>query len=54
MYEINKLLHGQGGVRNFHTRCLYQKSHSLAALARLISDTSPTRAKSRTRPLPMK
>ena len=45
MYEINKLLHGQGGVRNFHTRCLYQKSHSLAALARLISDTSPTRAK---------
>ena len=45
MYEINKLLHGHGGVRNFHTRCLYQKSHSLAALARLISDTSPTRAK---------
>ena len=32
-------------VRNFHTRCLYQKSHSLAALARSISDTSPTRAK---------
>ena len=41
MYEINKLLHGQG----FHTRCLYQKSHSLAALARSISDTSSTRAK---------
>ena len=48
MYEINKLLRGQGActdVRNFHTRCLYQKSHSLAALARSISDTSPTRAK---------
>ena len=36
---------GRGLVRNFHTRCLYQKSHSLAALARSISDTSPTRAK---------
>ena len=36
---------GWGLVRNFHTRCLYQKSHSLAALARSISDTSPTRAK---------
>ena len=36
---------GWGLVQNFHTRCLYQKSHSLAALARLISDTSPTRAK---------
>ena len=34
-----------GLVRNFHTRCLYQKSQSLAALARSISDTSPTRAK---------
>ena len=36
---------GRGLVRNFHTRCLYQKTHSLAALARSISDTSPTRAK---------
>ena len=36
---------GCGLVQNFHTRCLYQKSHSLAALARSISDTSPTRAK---------
>ena len=36
---------GRGLVRNFNTRCLYQESHSLAALARSISDTSPTRAK---------
>ena len=36
---------GRGLVRNFHTRCLCQKSHSLAALARSISDTSPTRVK---------
>ena len=36
---------GKGLVRNFHTRCLHQKTHSLAALARSISDTSPTRAK---------
>ena len=36
---------GRGLVRNFHTRRLYQKSHSLAALARSISDTSPTRVK---------
>ena len=36
---------GRGLVRNFHTRCLYQKTHSLAALARSISDTSLTRAK---------
>ena len=36
---------GRGLVPNFHTRCLYQKSHSLAAFARLISDTLPTRAK---------
>ena len=36
---------GRGLVQNFHTRCLSQKSHSLAGLARSISDTSPTRAK---------
>ena len=36
---------GRGLVRNFDTRCLHQKSHSLAALARSISDTSLTRAK---------
>ena len=41
MCEINKLLYGQwhGLVRNFHTHCLCQKSHPLAALARSISDT---------------
>ena len=36
---------GRGFVRNFLTRCLYQKSPSLAALTRSISDTSPTRVK---------
>ena len=36
---------GRELVRNFHTRCLYQEAHSLAALSRSISDTSPTRAK---------
>ena len=36
---------GRALVPDFHTRCLYQKSYSLAALARSISDTSPTRAK---------
>ena len=36
---------GRALVRNFHTPCLYHKSQSLAALARSISDTSPTRAK---------
>ena len=36
---------GRELVRDFHTRCLYQKSHPLAALAFSISDTSPTRAK---------
>ena len=35
---------GRALVRDFHIRCLYQRSHSLAALARSISDTS-TRAK---------
>ena len=36
---------GSALVRDFHSRYLYQKSHSLAALAHSISDTSPTRAK---------
>ena len=36
---------GSALVWDFHTRCLHQKSHSLAVLARSISDTSPTRAK---------
>ena len=36
---------GRPLVRDFHTCCLYQKSHSLAELARSISDASPTRAK---------
>ena len=36
---------GRALVRDFHTRCLYQKSYPLAALACSISDASPTRAK---------
>ena len=44
MKEINYFT-GRALVRDFHTRCLYQKSQSLAALARSVSDTSPTRAK---------
>ena len=48
MYEINKLLHGQGACTGFsHSLfavCI-KKSHSLAVLARSISATSPTRAK---------
>ena len=36
---------GRGLVRNFHTRCLYQKSNERAQRASEISDTSPTRAK---------
>ena len=46
MYEI-KIYYfmGRALVRDFHTRCLYQKSHPLAALSFSISDTSPTRAK---------
>ena len=50
MNEINKnkLLHWQGACTGFLHELqlmMYQKFHSLAALARSISDTSPTRAK---------
>ena len=36
---------GWGLVRNFHTRCLYQKPNERAQRASKISDTSPTRVK---------
>ena len=44
---------GRGLVRNFHTRCLYQKTHSLAArsLVRFLIHHQLVR-KSRTRALP--
>ena len=46
MYEINKLLHGQGACTEFsHSLFVSQNSLARCALARSISDTSPTRAK---------
>ena len=45
MYEMNKLLHGQGACTGFsHSFFLYQKSSERAQLARSRS-ISPTRAK---------
>ena len=44
MYKINKLQHEKHIVRDFsHSLVLYQNSHSIAALTRSISDTSPTK-----------
>ena len=50
MYEINKnkLLHEQGACTGFSHELqlmMHQKFHPLAALARSIADTSPTREK---------
>ena len=51
MYEMNKLLHGQGACTGFsHSFFLYQKSSERAQLARFHQLVR----KSRTRALPMK
>ena len=45
-YKINKLLHGQGACTEFsHSLFVSENSLARCALARSISDTSPTRAK---------
>ena len=55
MYEMNKLLHGQGACTGFsHSFFLYQKSSERAALARSLARFHQLLRKSRTRALSMK
>ena len=55
MYEMNKLLHGQGACTGFsHSFFLYQKSSERAQLARSLARFHQLVRKSRTRALPMK